>query len=191
MSFWKNKKVLLTGGAGFLGTRIIENLSHKRGVSPNQIIAPRSQEFDLRIGGNCRKAVKDVNADSVKVTADSGFVRIDIENTPLSLTILNSISEQKLTLIRGSVKISVDSKTEIIFKELLISLYYCRMTLSWIGVFRFNGQMFTSEVFTDESSIIGSYSLHVLNTDGVILLKIDDIQTIHKETGTLEIELGD
>lgn len=62
-SFWKNKKILLTGGSGFLGTHIVENLVNKRGVSKNQIIIPSSKECDLRIWNNCQKAVE--NSDIV------------------------------------------------------------------------------------------------------------------------------
>ena len=61
MSFWTSKKILLTGGAGFLGSHIVENLVHKRGVAPSQISIPRSKEIDLRVWDNCRQAVKNVD----------------------------------------------------------------------------------------------------------------------------------
>ena len=61
INFWKDKKILLTGGAGFLGTHIAENLIHKRGVLESQIIIPRSKNSDLRIWSNCQKAVEDVD----------------------------------------------------------------------------------------------------------------------------------
>lgn len=62
-SFWKDKKILLTGGSGFLGSHIVENLIQKRGVSEAQIAIPRSIDSDLRICANCEKAVE--NADVV------------------------------------------------------------------------------------------------------------------------------
>jgi GDP-L-fucose synthase len=61
--FWKNKKILLTGGAGFLGTHLVENLIQKRGVSSSQIYIPRHDFFDLRVWANCQKVVE--NADIV------------------------------------------------------------------------------------------------------------------------------
>ena len=45
MNFWKNKRVLLTGGAGFLGSYVAEKL-RDRGCP--EIVIPRSRECDLR-----------------------------------------------------------------------------------------------------------------------------------------------
>lgn len=55
----ENKKILVTGGAGFLGTWVIETLkSH----GAKNIFAPRSNELDLREKAACRKAVHGQNA---------------------------------------------------------------------------------------------------------------------------------
>ena len=46
MSFWKNKRVTVTGGKGFLGTRLVKALKDKRGCK-NVYIADLP-EYDLR-----------------------------------------------------------------------------------------------------------------------------------------------
>jgi GDP-L-fucose synthase len=45
MNFWKDKRVVVTGGAGFLGSFVVEKLK-ERGC--RQIIVPRSRDYDLR-----------------------------------------------------------------------------------------------------------------------------------------------
>ncbi len=57
MTFWSGKKVLVTGGAGFLGTFVVQQLQ-AAGVKKENISAPRSRDTDLRKWENCTKAVK-------------------------------------------------------------------------------------------------------------------------------------
>jgi GDP-L-fucose synthase len=45
MSFWEDKRLVVTGGAGFLGSFVVQKL-RQRGCE--HIVAPRSNEYDLR-----------------------------------------------------------------------------------------------------------------------------------------------
>jgi GDP-L-fucose synthase len=60
MSFWNGKKVLLTGGAGFLG-RVVNKALVEAGADPANILIPRSKETDLRRWENCQEAVKNID----------------------------------------------------------------------------------------------------------------------------------
>jgi GDP-L-fucose synthase len=57
-TFWENKKVLVTGGAGFIGAHVA-NLLMGMGMDPEHIIIPRSDNCDLRVFDNCKRAVED------------------------------------------------------------------------------------------------------------------------------------
>jgi len=51
-NFWKDKRVCVTGGAGFLGSAITSKL---RGLGCGELITPRSRDFDLRINESIKK----------------------------------------------------------------------------------------------------------------------------------------
>lgn len=52
----QNKRILVTGGAGFLGRQVVNQLC-RAGADPNKITVPRSRDFDLRQMENCKRAV--------------------------------------------------------------------------------------------------------------------------------------
>lgn len=57
---WKDQEILITGGAGFLGSYVLDELL-SRGVSRDQIRIPRSREHDLRVMEECEMAVRGVD----------------------------------------------------------------------------------------------------------------------------------
>jgi GDP-L-fucose synthase len=59
-AFWDSKRVLVTGGAGFLGSFVIERLI-REGVDPDMLRIPRSHETDLRNWDQCVKAVQNID----------------------------------------------------------------------------------------------------------------------------------
>jgi len=60
MSFFAGKRILLTGGAGFLGTKVQKELV-MHGANPDLIVVPRSRDLDLRVWENCVQAVEDID----------------------------------------------------------------------------------------------------------------------------------
>jgi GDP-L-fucose synthase len=57
MPFWDGKRILLTGGAGFLGSSIVNQMG-ALGIEKRQLSIPRSKEMDLRIWENCVRTVE-------------------------------------------------------------------------------------------------------------------------------------
>ena len=55
-----SKRILLTGGSGFLGSYVVDELI-SRGVQRENIVIPRSGDLDLRKWENCLAAVKDTD----------------------------------------------------------------------------------------------------------------------------------
>ena len=62
MGFWSDKRVCVTGGAGFLGSHIVQRLQ-SRGC--RDIFVPRSHQYDLREVQAIRRMLRDARTDLV------------------------------------------------------------------------------------------------------------------------------
>jgi GDP-L-fucose synthase len=60
MGFWDNRRVVVSGGKGFLGSFVVEKL---RAEGCRDIIAPRSREYDLREKSEALRLYKDARPD--------------------------------------------------------------------------------------------------------------------------------
>lgn len=58
MSYWTNKRVMVTGGAGFLGRHVVARLV-SAGVEEENIFIPRSADYDLKTEDGVRSALSD------------------------------------------------------------------------------------------------------------------------------------
>jgi GDP-L-fucose synthase len=62
MSFWRGKRVLVTGGAGFLGSFVVRRL-HESGC--DHVFIPRSRDYDLRTLEAVQRVLNDARPDIV------------------------------------------------------------------------------------------------------------------------------
>ena len=78
MNFWKNKRVVVTGGEGFLGRVVIQQLKAK---GCKRIFVPRSAQFDLREKSAIRKLYTQARPDMViHLAAVVGGIGANLEN---------------------------------------------------------------------------------------------------------------
>jgi GDP-L-fucose synthase len=62
LSFWADKRVLVTGGAGFFGSFVVEGL---RARGAKSVFVPRSRDYDLIDRAACKRAIADSKPDVV------------------------------------------------------------------------------------------------------------------------------
>jgi GDP-L-fucose synthase len=75
--FWRGKRVLVTGGAGFIGSYVVAKLIDELGVPRENVCVPRSRDCDLRAFENCARAVEgcDIVIHLAAVTGGIAFSR--------------------------------------------------------------------------------------------------------------------
>lgn len=78
MGFWKGKRVVITGGAGFVGSEIMRKL-RERGVDEDQLLVPRSRDDDLRLMDSCMKVTEGADL-VIHLAAKVGGIGFNMEN---------------------------------------------------------------------------------------------------------------
>ena len=74
--FWRDKRVIVTGGAGFLGSFVVEKLQ-QRGAA--DIIVPRSADYDLRDIDAIRQLFHDAGLTSSSKTRVQGANKSNLQ----------------------------------------------------------------------------------------------------------------
>ena len=125
MRYWDGKTVLITGGSGFLGSHVVEELRSRTDAA--DVFVPRSEEYDLRNREDIRRALEDSGADVViHLAATVGGIganrehpgRYFYDNAVMGIELMEQARQfgvEKVTLI-GTI-CSYPKHTEVPFSE--------------------------------------------------------------------------
>ena len=69
MGFWTTRRVMVTGGEGFLGAGVVQKLQ-QRGCQ--SVFVPRSKDYNLRRGEDIRRGITDAAPDIIIHLAPRG-----------------------------------------------------------------------------------------------------------------------
>ncbi|MDQ3784519.1 MAG: GDP-L-fucose synthase [Actinomycetota bacterium] len=84
--FWSSRRVLVTGGSGFLGRVVLEKLAQRNAT---EVVVPRSRDYDLTRAEEVHKLFDDVAPDLViHVAAQVGGIGANLER-PADLYVSN------------------------------------------------------------------------------------------------------
>jgi GDP-L-fucose synthase len=61
-NFWQNKKIIVTGGSGFLGSFVVEKLQQRNAAD---VFVPRSSQYDLRQPEHIARLLSDFKANMI------------------------------------------------------------------------------------------------------------------------------
>lgn len=120
----KHKKILVTGGAGFLGSYVVKELLKSK-VPKKNIFVPRSQDYDLREKRVCKKVVKGMDV-IIHLAANVGGIGKNLENPgklfydniTMGVHLIHSAMEEKVEkiVLLGSI-CAYPKYTPIPFRE--------------------------------------------------------------------------
>lgn len=72
----KDKKILVTGGAGFLGRFVVDKINQKK---PKEVFVPRSKDYDLRTQKDCKTVVTGTDV-VIHLAANGGGIGYNRKN---------------------------------------------------------------------------------------------------------------